>query len=132
MANSKHAVSINDVSMEDNTMRRISQKRACNLNLCGAFNYFLKVGLEGAGLFQGKRTLLHRLMREMGFGYRHINNKCNYYEQPRIIEQRHYFFATNEKVQNKEKTSGVSQQNLVQRTSREGTGLGRERCSNRW
>ena len=47
--------------------------------------------LEGAGLFQGKRALLDRLMREVGFGYRHVNNKRNYYEQPKIIEQRHYF-----------------------------------------
>ena len=76
--------------MEDNT-RPESLKNACNLNLCGIFNYFLKVDLEVAGLLQGKRTLLHQLMREMGFGYRHVNNKRNYYEQPRILEQRYSY-----------------------------------------
>ena len=47
--------------------------------------------MENAGLFHGKKTSLFRLMREMGFAYRHVNNKRNYYEQPRIIEQRHSY-----------------------------------------
>ena len=47
--------------------------------------------LKSAGLFNGKRTSLHCLMREMGFRYRCVNNKRNYYEQPRIIAQRHSY-----------------------------------------
>ena len=47
--------------------------------------------LESTGLFTGKRTSLHRLMKEMGFGYKRINNKHHYYEQPRIAEQHHTY-----------------------------------------
>ena len=45
--------------------------------------------LKRAGLFQGERTVLHSVLREMGFKYKRMNNKCHYFEQPRIIEQRH-------------------------------------------
>ena len=71
--------------------RRKSLENVCNLNLCGIFNYFLKMNLEGAGMFQGKRTSLLQLMREISFGYSHVNNKRNFYEQSSIIEERHYF-----------------------------------------
>ena len=43
------------------------------------------------GLFGGKKTSLHRLLKEMGFSYKRVNNKRHYYEQPRIVEQRHYY-----------------------------------------
>ena len=67
-------------------------ENVCTLyGISNIYYYFQKVDLESAGLFRGKKTSLHRLMREMGFGYRRVNNKCNYYEQPRIIEQRHSY-----------------------------------------
>lgn len=50
-----------------------------------------KVALESDGLFKGKRTSLHQLLREMGFGYRRVNNKRHYYEQTKIIKQRHSY-----------------------------------------
>ena len=64
--------------------------------------------LDGAGLFLGKKTSLHHLMKKMGFGYRHLSNKHNYYEQPRITEQRHSYLRQIEEEQNREKASGVS------------------------
>ena len=54
-------------------------------------NYFLKLDLDGAGLFQGKKTSLHHLIKKMGFGCRHVSDKRNYYEQLRIIEQCHSY-----------------------------------------
>ena len=47
--------------------------------------------LECTALFHGRKTSLQRLMKEIGFGYKRVNNKRHYYEQPRIIEQRHSY-----------------------------------------
>lgn len=47
--------------------------------------------LKRNGLFCGKKTSLHRLLKEMGFNYKRVNNKRRYYEEPRIVEQRHYY-----------------------------------------
>lgn len=55
------------------------------------YSYFLQTDLERVGLFQGKKTSLRQLLKDMGFGYRRINNKRHYYEQPRIVEQRHSY-----------------------------------------
>ena len=32
-------------------------------------------------------TSLHHLLKEMGFSYKIINNKCSYHEQSQIVEQ---------------------------------------------
>ena len=47
--------------------------------------------LQSAELFNGSKTSLYKLMKEMGFSYKCINNKRHYYEQPRIVEQRHSY-----------------------------------------
>ena len=68
--------------------------------------------LQEQGLFAGKRTLLQKLLKEMGFrlvtdvstayyvyriyaillySYKKVDNRRHYYEQPRIIEQRHSY-----------------------------------------
>ena len=47
--------------------------------------------LESAGLFRGKRTSLHCLIKEIGFGYKQVSNKCPYYAQPRIVERCHTY-----------------------------------------
>ena len=47
--------------------------------------------LKRAGLFEGERTVLRSVLREMGFRYKRINNKRHYFEQPQIIKQRHRY-----------------------------------------
>ena len=68
--------------------------------------------LQEQGLFAGKRTSLQKLLKEMGFRlvsdvstayyvdriyaillyrYKKVDNRRHYYEQPRIIEQRHSY-----------------------------------------
>ena len=42
-------------------------------------------------LFAGGRTTLRRVLKEMGFSHKTINNKRYYYEQPRIVEHRHSY-----------------------------------------
>ena len=55
------------------------------------YNYGNKVDLKDAGLFSGKQTTLRCLLKEMGFRYRRMNNKRHYYEQQRIVDQRHSY-----------------------------------------
>ena len=47
--------------------------------------------LKDDGLFSGRRTKLRLLLKDMGFRYRKQDNRRYYYEQPRIIEQRHTY-----------------------------------------
>ena len=42
-------------------------------------------------IFSGKRTKLRELLKDMGFNYWKQDNRRYYYEQPRIIEQRHTY-----------------------------------------
>ena len=44
--------------------------------------------LKSKQLFQGGKSTLHKLLREMGFRYRKHENKRYIYEQPHITEQR--------------------------------------------
>ena len=50
-------------------------------------------GLKDAGLFSGKWTKLAELLKEMGFSYKKQDNRRYYYEQPRIIKQRHTYLC---------------------------------------
>ena len=49
--------------------------------------------LRKDGTFKGKRTLLQRLMREMGFKYKRVDDRRYYYEQPHIIDQRRHYLC---------------------------------------
>ena len=51
----------------------------------------LQVILHDVGLFHGEKTTLSRVLKEMGFSYKSINNKRYYYEQSSIIEHRHSY-----------------------------------------
>lgn len=42
-------------------------------------------------MFKGEKTSLNRVLKEMSFRYKKINNKRHYYEQPHIIEQHHKY-----------------------------------------
>ena len=53
----------------------------------------LLIKLEDEGLFSGKWTKLAELLKEMGFSYKKQDNRRYYYEQPRIIEQRHTYLC---------------------------------------
>ena len=48
--------------------------------------------LRKDGTFKGKRMLLQRLMREMGFKYKRVDDR-HYYEQPHIIDQRRHYLC---------------------------------------
>ena len=43
------------------------------------------------GIFHGGRTKLAELLKEMGFSYSKIDDRCYYYEQPHIINERHAY-----------------------------------------
>ena len=45
--------------------------------------------LKDKNLFQGGRTTLWKVLREMGFRHKKYQNKQYIYEQPRVIQQRH-------------------------------------------
>ena len=45
--------------------------------------------LKESDLFDGQRTALRELLKEVGFNYKKIDNRRHYYEQPRIVQQRH-------------------------------------------
>lgn len=47
--------------------------------------------LKERDVFHGEETTLRRVIKEMGFKHKTINDKLHYYEQPRIIEQRHKY-----------------------------------------
>ncbi|XP_065905339.1 uncharacterized protein [Dysidea avara] len=47
--------------------------------------------LQNDGVFSGGRTSLRRVLKDMGFKHRTINDKRVYYEQPRIVHQRHKY-----------------------------------------
>ena len=47
--------------------------------------------LKENGLYTGQRTKLSKLLKERVFKYRKQDNRRYYYEQPRIIEQRHKY-----------------------------------------
>ena len=45
------------------------------------------------GLFNGKRTMLRLLLKELGFKYKKVDDRRYYYEQPHIIEQRRSYLC---------------------------------------
>ena len=47
--------------------------------------------LRDADLFDGKRTVLREILKDMGFNYKKIDNRRHYFEQPRIVQQRHTY-----------------------------------------
>ena len=47
--------------------------------------------LKECDLFEGGRTVLRELLKEMGFRYKKIDDRRHYYEQPRIVQQRHTY-----------------------------------------
>ena len=82
----------------------------CNIAKFDSITYpivTLQSHVREAGIFSGGRTSLRRLLNNMGFTYKTINNKrlvllseflhdCRshdraYYEQPRIVHQRHTY-----------------------------------------
>ena len=53
--------------------------------------YKLLKTLKQDGIFNGKRTKLLQVLKELGFHYKKVDDRRFYYEQPAIVEQRHNY-----------------------------------------